>query len=234
MRKPVVINTINWYGDCSLLVTLYRREGGVMNRLITRSLVLALLLLVLLSLPSIASADSVLWTLTGVTLSPVPGTTAVAGTATGSFDYDFATNTFSSIDIKTFNTTPSGPVLLNTYTGLLSDGLIFGSSSTGLLLGKSGPDLTGPVLMLLFDFDLVNPGGTVTDTLTIGLDAGGGEGTCDNGDCSLNTQDRFITGGAATSTVGVVTTPEPSALSLLGVALAALLAGVAIRKASQA
>jgi hypothetical protein len=92
----------------------------------------------------------------------------------------------------------------------------------------------GPVLMLLFDNDLENTGGTVTDTLTTGALAGGGEGTCDSADCTSNTQDRFITGGAATSTVGVVTTPEPSALSLLGVALAALLAGAAIRKASQA
>jgi hypothetical protein len=89
-------------------------------------------------------------------------------------------------------------------------------------------------LMLLFDFPLVNTGGTVTDTLTTGAVDGGGEGTCDAADCGSSTQDRFITGGAATSTVGVVTTPEPSALSLLGVALAALLAGAALRKASQA
>jgi len=157
------------------------------------------------------------------------GTTG--GTATGSFKYDFATNTFSSIDIVT---TAGSGFAGATYTGLLSGGVIFGSSSTGLLLGAPGPDLTGPVLMLIFDFDLVNSGGTVTDTLTTGATSGGGEGTCDSADCTSSTQDRFITGGAATSTVGVVTTPEPSALSLLGVALAALLAGAAIRKVSQA
>ena len=236
MRNPLVINKTKWNVGCiNILVSPRRREGGVMNKLILRSLITASLLLVLMALPSIASADSVLWTLTGVTFAGLDPTTGLpngttGGTATGSFEYNFATNTFSGIDIVT---TAGSGFAGATYTGLLSGGVIFGSSSTGLLLGAPGPDLTGPVLMLLFDFDLVNSGGTVTDPLTTGVLDGGGEGTCDAPDCSLSTEDRFITGGAATSTVGVVT-PEPSALSLLGVALAALLAGAAIRKASQA
>jgi hypothetical protein len=88
-------------------------------------------------------------------------------------------------------------------------------------------------LGLLFDEPgFVNTGGTVTANLSLG-DLAGGEGSCNDAKCTDPGLDRSITGGGATSTVAVVT-PEPSALSLLCVALAALLAGVAIRKASQA
>jgi len=202
-----------------------------MNKLILRSLTTASLLLVLLSLPSIASADSVLWTLTGVTFANVTDPTMTGGTATGSFDYDFATNTFSNIDIVTTAGSGFGGA---TYTSLIGGFNSGSQSSTGFILGGASGDLTlAPALLLLFENPLVNSGGTVTDPLTTGIDFGGGEGTCDNADCSSATQDRFVTGGAATSTVSVVT-PEPTALSLLGVALAALLAGAAMRKASQA
>ena len=202
-----------------------------MNRLILRSLVTALLLLVFLSVPSTASADSILWTLTGVPFTPVAGTSGMAGTATGSFDFDGTT--FSNIDIKTFNTTPTGPVLLNEYKTLSAGP--FNDSVISLFLGASSGDLSKtPLLALFFEMPgLVNSGGTATAHLTTGADMGGGEGSCTASDCSSSAEDRFISGGAATSTVAVPT-PEPSALSLLSVALAALLAGVAIRKASQA
>ena len=211
MNKGFVINTLKWKLDCgSVLVNLRRREGGVMNRLVLRSLFSALLLLALLSLPSIASADSILWTLTGVTFSD-------GATASGSFMFNGTT--FTSIDI----TTSVG----NTYMTISP---VFMSSDTTLWLGSTG-DLTGtPLLALLFNGPLENTGGTVTDSLTTG-DMAGGEGSCNDSTCSDPGEDRSITGGGATSTVGV---PEPSALSLLCVALAALLAGVAIRKASQA
>ena len=214
MRKRFVINTLKWNVDCtSHLVNLHRREGGIMNRLVIRSVFSAVLLLALLSLPSIASADSILWTLTGVTFSD-------GGTASGSFMFNGTT--FSSIDITTS--------LGNTYTTISP---VFMSSDTTLWLGAPGGDLTGtPILGLLFDGPLVNSGGTVTDNLSLG-DLAGGEGDCIDAVCSDTTAGRSITGGGATSTVAVVT-PEPSALSLLCVALAALLAGVAIRKASQA
>src|SRR6516162_3197331 len=103
MRNRPVINTIKWSFDCYVPVNLRTREGGIMNRLILRSLVAALLLLVLLSVPSIASADSILWTLTNVAFTPIAGTSGVAGTATGSFDFDATMGpmgTFSNIDIK--------------------------------------------------------------------------------------------------------------------------------------
>ena len=206
-----------------------------MNRLILRSLVTALLLLVFLSVPSTASADSILWTLTGVTFTPVAGTSGMAGTATGSFDFDASLGpmgTFSNIDIQTFITTPTGPVLLNTYTTL--SGGPFQNSPGSLFLGKGSGDLSGsPLLVLFFDSDLPNtlpPGG-----LMIGLSTDGGEGSCDptSTDCSSSTEERSISAGSVSAT-STVPTPEPTALSLLGVALAALLAGVAIRKASQA
>ena len=213
MRKGFVINTLKWNLDCSsVLVNLRRREGGIMNRLVLRTLFSAVLVLALLSLPSIASADSILWTLTNVTFSD-------GATASGTFMFNGTT--FTSIDI----TTSVG----NTYMTISP---VFMSSDTTLWLGSTG-DLTGtPLLALLFDGPLVNSGGTVTDNLSLG-DLAGGEGTCIDSVCSDSTSDRTITGGGATSTVAVVT-PEPSALSLLCVALGALLAGVAIRKTSQA
>ena len=193
-----------------------------MNRLVLRSVFSAVLLLALLSLPSIASADSILWTLTGVTF-------AGGGTASGSFDYNSATNTFSAIDIVTTSGTGFGGATYTTLSGAFAGF----STSTGLFLGPAGGNFTGtPLLVLFFDDPLFNAGGTVTDNLSTG-DSAGIEGTCDDATCTSQTADRSITAGEATSTVAVVT-PEPSALSLLGVAFAGLLAAVAVRKASQA
>jgi len=208
-----------------------------MSKLILRSLTTASLLLVLLSVPSIASADSVLWTLTGVTFAGIDPTSGspngtTGGTITGSFAYDFATNTYSAIDLVSTSGSGFGGA---TYTSLTGGTFSGSQSSTGFIAGDGASSgLTGTAaLQLLFELPLFNSGGTVTDPLMTGIDSGGGEGTCDDDTCSSATEDRFITGGPATSTVAVVT-PEPTALSLLGVALAALLAGAAIRKASQA
>src|SRR5215469_8441085 len=140
MRKGLVINTPKWNLDCtSVFVNLRRREGGIMNRLVLRSVLSAVLLLVLLSLPSIASADSILWTLTGVTFSD-------GATASGSFMFDGTT--FSNIDI----TTSVG----NTYMTISP---VFTSSVTTLWLGSTGSNLTGTALLgLLFDNPLMNSG----------------------------------------------------------------------------
>src|SRR5215469_8835458 len=65
MRKPLVINPLKWKHDCSsVMVNLRTREGGIMNRLMLRSLIIGLLLVVSLSVPRIASADSILWDVT--------------------------------------------------------------------------------------------------------------------------------------------------------------------------
>ena len=65
-----------------------------MNRITFRSLLAVPALLVLLCVPSVASADGITWTLSGVTFDD-------GGTASGSFVYDAVTNTVSSINIVT-------------------------------------------------------------------------------------------------------------------------------------
>ncbi len=182
-----------------------------MNQLVFRRLFTALLLFVLLCVPSIASADGITWTLSGVTFDD-------GGTASGSFAYDALTNTYSSIDI----TTASGSAFAGTTYNALSG--VFGFSSAGMLLGGSGDLTNTDLLFLLFGTALTDSGGTV---VLIGI----GEGTCDNTNCTLSTRDRSITGGEL---VGTVATPEPSAFSLLAVALVALMAVAAIRKSSYA
>jgi|SRR5215470_3586346 len=184
-----------------------------MSRLIFRSLIAALGLIVLLSLPSVASADGVTvsWTFSGVTFDD-------GGTASGSFDYNALHNTYSAIDI----TTTLGSAFGGTTYKSLSGG--FGSSSTGLILGPSG-DLTNTPLLFLMFGSLTDSGGTVSLT-------GVGEGTCDNSDCSNNTLLRSITGGELGGTP--ISIPEPSAFLLLGLGLVALVAGAAIYKESLA
>jgi hypothetical protein len=180
-----------------------------MNRLTFRTLITALALFVLFCVPSIASADGITWDLSGVTFDD-------GGAASGSFVYDALTNTYSSINIITSTGTAFGGA---TYTSLSS---AFGSSSTGLLVGASGNLTNTALLFLSYGADLTNSGGTVSLT-------GVGEGTCDNIDCSLNTLQRSITAGQLVGTASV-STPEPSAISLLGLGLVALLAGASIRK----
>ena len=199
-----------------------------MKTRIVRGLVGSLLLGVLLCVPRIASADGgdpvVLWTLSGVTFASA---TATGGTATGSFDYNSATNTFSNISIVTTAGSGFGGATYTTLSGA------FPSFPVSMFLGASSGDFTGtPLLALFFDSALVNSGGTVTIPLTLGgVASAGGEGTCDNADCSSSTEDRFITAGTVSSTVAT-TIPEPSTLLLLGVGIAGLLGLAAIRKVS--
>jgi hypothetical protein len=182
-----------------------------MNHLVFRGLITAFLLVVLLCMPSIASADGITWTLSDVTFDD-------GGVASGSFVYDALTNTYSSIDM----TTTSGSAFAGTTYNALSG--LFGSTSTGMLLGASGDLTDTDVLLLLFSAPLTDSGGTVVLFSVL-------EGTCDNTDCSVSTLDRSTSGGEL---VGTVTTPEPSTLSLLAVALVALMAVAAIRKSSYA
>ena len=182
-----------------------------MNQLVFRRLFAALLLFFLLFVPSIASADGITWTLSDVTFDD-------GGIASGSFVFDALTKTYSSIDI----TTTSGSAFAGTTYDALNGG--FGTSNMGMLLGASGDLTNTDILLLLFGTALTDSGGTI---VLVGV----GEGTCDNTDCSLSTRDRSITGGEV---VGTIATPEPSALSLLTVALVALMAVAAIRKSSYA
>jgi hypothetical protein len=198
-----------------------------MNRVIFRSLITALVLFVLFCVPSIASADGITWTLSGVTFDD-------GGTASGSFVYDALTNTYSSIDITTTlgSTFPGA-----TYTGLVDSSFTL-PSDTGLILGA--PDFLGPIFQLIFQDHLTNSGGTVFlmngafDPIAVEL-TGSGEFTCEPPDCSSFTPDppRLVTGGTV-SGVPATAVPEPSALSLLSMGLVALLVGAAIGKVTHA
>lgn len=187
-----------------------------MKRLTFRILKIALVLLVLFGVPSIASADGITWTLSGLTFDD-------GGTASGSFNYDAVTNTYSAINV----TTTTGTTLTGaTYTSL-SD--LASSSDTGLLFGASSVDLTGiSLLMLLFDAPLTNSGGIVQVALLPPND--GIEAICTSSDCSTFSS-RSVTGGEV---IGTVVTPEPPAISLLSIGLIVLLVTAAIRKVSHA
>jgi hypothetical protein len=185
-----------------------------MNRLSFRNLITALTLFVLFCVPSIASADGITWDLSGVTFDD-------GGTASGSFVYDAAANTYSSINIiTTSGTTLAGA----TYTSL---SLLASSSDTGFLFGASSGDLTSTsVLFFLFDASLTNSGGIVQVSLLPPNDSI--EAFCTNSDCSAFSS-RSVTGGEL---VGTVVTPEPAAILLLGMGLIILLISAAIGKVS--
>ena len=185
-----------------------------MNRLILRSLITAVMLMVMFGMPSVASADGITWDLSGVTFDD-------GGTATGSFVYDALTNKYSAINVTTtLGSTLSG----TTYTSLSSLG---SSSDTGLLFGVSSGDVTNTsVLFLLFDAALTNSGGIVQLSL-IPPDDNSVEGLCTNSDCSGFTM-RSVTGGELVSEA--VKTPEPATISLLGMGFIALLISAARRK----
>jgi N-acetylneuraminic acid mutarotase len=130
-----------------------------------------------------AAAAPLLWTLSGVTFSD-------GGTASGSFVFNPATNTYSDINI----TTTTGSV----RTGAVYHFRLSAAPSVSTLIvavTASGGDLTGtPVLALQFPgAGLTNTGGTVTPL--------GAESVCADSGCSNGTlPQRNISGGSVVGT----------------------------------
>jgi len=190
-----------------------------MNRLTFRALITASVLFVLFSVPSVASADGITWTFSGVTFDD-------GGTASGSFVYDALNNTYTPGDITV--TTTAGTVLTGaTYTSVSA---CCGSSNTGVTLGPNVNDFTNtPLLFLLFSASLTNAGGTIP--LSFGFadtNFDSAEDFCTNSDCSGFSM-RLVTGGEVVGSTGV---PEPSSISLLIGGLIVLLVGSILRKVS--
>ena len=161
-------------------------------------------------------AAVVTWQLVSVTFDD-------GGVATGSFDYDADTDTFSAINIDTSGGT--NPDFLNTP----SYGIWGGDPFTTLpqvfsTLQTSWPDLTdltGAFVMgLILGSPLTNAGGTIPVELTFRS----GEGICSEATCDAAiTKYRDITGGS------VSTVPVPAAAWLFGSGLIGLI-GVVRRK----
>jgi len=149
-----------------------------MKRLTLKILKLALVLLVVFSVPSIASADGITWTLSGVTFGTwtnvvtdgsgnVITTTVIGtgGTASGSFVYDAlngANGTYSGV---TVSTTPwvTSSVL---YTPTPDAVSINNSGGLALWDGSSSSDFTNISLLFLAFKDPTNPLATDPDPLT--------------------------------------------------------------------
>jgi hypothetical protein len=149
---------------------------------------------VILSVPS-ASAGTILWTLQGVTFND-------GGTASGSFDYNADTNTYSNIDVTT--------TLGSSFSGATYLALDPGKSSTSTSLAvvpnASLANVGTPVFDLFFSSALTDAGGA--DALNHVLD----EGTCTTTGCTAAMGLRSVTAGSANAV------PEPSSyvLTLIG------------------
>ena len=185
-----------------------------MNRITFRSVIAVPALLVFLCVPSIALADGITWSLSGVTFDD-------GGAASGSFVYDAVTNTVSSINIVTTAGTTFGG---STYTALdpgfdppLPFDFVFVPSASG--------DLTG---MMYLDLELPMPGLTNSGGFVSLMDIAS-EGVCVDAGCTAAADSpiRMITGGEVISPV--VATPEPPAFLLVGIGLACLLGAAKLK-----
>ncbi len=168
-----------------------------------------LVLLTLLGVPSIASADPITWTLTGVTFGD--GTTV-----SGSFVFNATTDTLVSANVVTTGCPTCAFTTGETYT-TADPG--FAPLPFSIVLVPTGSVSTGT---RLFDFELPMPGLTNSGG-TVGILANlAFEGVCGDDACDVPADSpfRYVTGGQLVAPV--VATPEPSTLLLLGMGLLGL------------
>jgi hypothetical protein len=179
-----------------------------MNRITFRSLLAVPALLVLLCVPSVASADGITWTLSGVTFTD--GTAA-----TGSLVFDATTNMILSASIVTTGCPTCVFTTGETYTTQNPGSAPFMPFS--IVLVPTGSVSTGTRLL---DLELVSPGltGAVNPVPVDLLDDVAFEGVCgdDACDAAADSPFRSMTAGQL---VAPVATPEPSTLLLMGAGL---------------
>jgi hypothetical protein len=164
--------------------------------------------------PSAANAAPILWTLNNVTLDN-------SGTASGTFQFDADTNTYSTWNITTspatiFDFDGDSKVFGTTYTDANSTVLNYASLgfANDLDLQSAGAESE---LVLRFASSLTDAGGTIAvSTNSINFGQSG------EYDLSGNTfADRLVTGGTVSASAGSAT-PEPSTVIMLGGGLVGL------------
>jgi len=182
-----------------------------------RIAIIAAVLWVLFGFVPAALADGVSWTLNNMVFSD-------GATASGSFVYDAATNTLSSISITTTAGSAFGGA---TYTAV-DPSFTPLPNDIGFVVTLM-PDFTGTGALELEFFtsntfatptNLTNAGGTIFTALN--------EFQCLNASCT-SVNDLRGTVGSGTVT-GVVITPEPSSLLLLAIGALGLIFAFGLRE----